>query len=40
MASKILIRDLGSKIYYLDKYAVITFYIEDILPDNTIRGFI
>ena len=36
MASKIPIQDLESKIYYLDKYTIITFYIEGILPDNTI----
>ena len=35
IASKILIRGLGSKIHHSNKYAVLTFYIEGVLPDGT-----
>ena len=35
MAAKIPIRGLGSKIHHSDEYAVHTFYMEGVLPDNT-----
>ena len=34
MAAKVPIRGLGSKIHYSDEYAVITFYMEGVLPDG------
>ena len=35
MASKILIRGLGSKVHHSNKYVVLTFYIEGVLPNGT-----
>lgn len=35
MATKIPIRGLGSKIHHSDEYAVLTFYMEGVLPDGT-----
>lgn len=35
MASKIPIRGLGSKIHHSDEFAVLTFYMEGVLPDGT-----
>ena len=35
IAIKILIRDLESKIYYFDKYAILIFYIKSVLFNNT-----
>ena len=35
MAAKIPIRGLGSKIHHSDEYAVLTFYMEGVLPDGT-----
>ena len=35
MAAKIPIRGLGSKIHHSDEYAILTFYMEGVLPDST-----
>lgn len=34
MAAKVPIRGLGSKIHHSDEYAVLTFYMEGVLPDD------
>ena len=35
MATKIPIRGLGSKIHHSDEFAILTFYMEGVLPDGT-----
>ena len=35
MATKIPIRGLGTKIHHSDEYAVLTFFMEGVLPDGT-----
>ena len=35
MATKVLIWGLGSKLHYSDKYVILTFYIEGVLPNGT-----
>ena len=35
MTTKISIRGLGSKIHHSDEFSVLTFYMKEVLPDNT-----
>lgn len=35
MAAKVPIRGLGSKIHHSDEYAILSFYMEGVLPDGT-----